>query len=366
VAVACSDGDASSQADVNPAPVGNGTLAPLPSALPPYLAFYANNGFPLFDDLGIENKIYSGKLNSIDASGDLCAKFKERGLVGHVAYQAFFSTTGTGGAEGVELGLDMPEALNTYFEDFKQLLQVIGECGVPVVYALEADPMSMAMNRARSNWDFDPTKFPARIHDSGHPDALASGAPDSFAGFCQVLEYLRDTYAPNVMLAPTIKVWASSGAARPDNEPADGWASDPGPKKDADFWLQTGVHWDLLTTNWAPQERSSYDVYRSWARFFAAVASEMGVRIFIWKTDIAEEHFLDAPADWTNNLPQYYFDDAQYLADLGYVMVGLAYGGQMKDEVPAPIACWLKEYDSGQSGNCDPHSGTLGKVMLPK
>jgi len=384
--VGCSDSDGGDKAGPAPTPISdgggggevspppstdNGSLPPLPDVLPRYLAFTVNNGFKLIDDLGVDNDIYfTSKIpRFIEPDGQLCALFRERHLLGIVDYQHFFATANVGGgAAGVEAALAEPTALYTYFEEFKESLKAIDACGVPVIYALEADPMSMAMNQAKREWDFDPTKFPARIHDSGHPDAIASGAPDSFAGFCKVLEYLRDVYAPGVLLAPTIKVWATSGAAQTKNEPEGGWATADGPKADANFWMRMGVHWDLLTTNWAPKERLSYDVYRSWARYFAAVASAMGTRVFIWKTDIQAEH-LDASipvSEWNYNLPQYYFDDAQYLADLGYVILAFGYGVQMSDSMSPAIGCWLQEYYGGKEGNCVPHSGTIGKVMLPE
>lgn len=349
-------------------------LAPLHDALPRHLAFTVEAGHGIFeaDDLDSGVYYYWRLLENLEPGGDLCTMLHERGMVGLVNYQFFWTAGGFSesmwGAEGVENLLSQPELVNNYFTTFKEHMQAVHACGAPVIFAMEPDPFSMAMNQARGHWGFDPTAFPAAVSATGHPDALASGAADSFAGFCKVLEYLRDTYAPEALLAPTIKVWASANLGGTDAEPEGGWFESDGPLEDANFWLDTGVQWDLVTTNYPSYDSgpTNYEEYRSRARYWAAVAQAMGTRAFIWRTFLAPEHTDSTVpvSEWENLAPRYWLDDAQYLADLGYVIIDLGHSIYYDD--PNIITrCWLNEYYSGQIGPCAPHTLTVGKAMLP-
>jgi hypothetical protein len=92
--------------------------------------------------------------------------------------------------------------MKAYYDDFKLLMQKCGAYGKPAIVHIEPDMWAyIQMTNA------DPTKYPAAVASSGHPDATS--LPNNIYGFAQMLVRLRDRYAPKTLLALHASTWAT-------------------------------------------------------------------------------------------------------------------------------------------------------------
>ena len=210
------------------------------------------------------------------------------------------------------------------------------------------------------------------IRESGFADALELDPPQNFAGFWQVIDHIREKYAPNVMLAPTIKTWGIG--IDPKAEPVGGWTENvEGLKKIIEYHQNYGVNWDALAFNYNPGKVHDDDSFKKIARFISTIANGMhtsksGIRVrpYIWKTKITSEHYNGTPEkDWKYDDISFEMRNIQFLADLGFAGLNLGYGNEISkpNKLPPLVACWLKEYFDGIEGTCEPHA-TVGVVNV--
>jgi hypothetical protein len=85
-------------------------------------------------------------------------------------------------------------------------MQKCGAFGKPVIVHVEPDLWAYLQNDRAGGTD-DAAHMSAAVASSGF--AEAAGLPNTAAGFARCLVKLRDTYAPNVLLAPHASGWAT-------------------------------------------------------------------------------------------------------------------------------------------------------------
>ncbi|HEX9364502.1 MAG TPA: hypothetical protein VGA47_12045 [Candidatus Dormibacteraeota bacterium] len=122
-------------------------------------------------------------------------------------YQLLQSTPSTGGNE-LERdynNLNNASTMSTYYASFKILMQKAGQYGGQVVVHVEPDLWGYMQQKAAGA---GATAVSAKVRSSGFAEAAAFS--DNLAGFSSALEYLRDTYAPNALLATHASMWSSS------------------------------------------------------------------------------------------------------------------------------------------------------------
>jgi len=271
---------------------------------------------------------------------------------------------------------DMPSQLMNsqniynYLSDFKEKMIKLSEAKGAVVFGFEPDPMATWMAIIRNEYNNDPNNIPAKLNDSGIPEVLELNPPQNFAGFWQVIDYIRKKYAPNVMLAPTVKVWGLPGNTA--NEPPEGWAGHPNVLLAAEQLENFGVNWDALAFNYNPGSVQEDSVYLKIARYVAEVAKEMDthsagkrVRPYFWKTKTLAQHYTLPESEWTVPDISFQMRHINYLVSIGYAGMNIGYGNQLieYDILPPLVKCWLEEYFNGEEGECEPHA-TLGPILL--
>src|ERR1051325_10268012 len=111
-------------------------------------------------------------------------------------YELLQSLPSVGGDEGTRdyNNLNNASTMNAYYVNFKLLTQKAGAYGKQVVVHVEPDFWGYMQHRAASA-----ASITASARSSGFAEAAAF--PHTLVGFASALKYLRDTYAPNALLA---------------------------------------------------------------------------------------------------------------------------------------------------------------------
>jgi len=108
------------------------------------------------------------------------------------------------GGEGNLGTLTNAGTMYNYFANWKLLMQKCAEGGGTVIVHHEPDFWGFVQSKNGDN----PTTTPATVASSGFPEA--AGYANNAAGFAQALVHMRDTLAPNVILAWHASNWATN------------------------------------------------------------------------------------------------------------------------------------------------------------
>ena len=122
-------------------------------------------------------------------------------------YQLLQSTPSTGSTELDRdyNNLNNAATMSSYYASFKVLMQKAAQYGGQVVIHVEPDFWGYMQQKAAGG---GATTVSASVRSSGFAEAAAF--PDNVTGFASALRYLRDTYAPNALLAMHASMWSSS------------------------------------------------------------------------------------------------------------------------------------------------------------
>ena len=100
--------------------------------------------------------------------------------------------------------LNSAATMNSYYTNFKLLMQRARQYGGQVVVHVEPDFWGYMQQQASGG---NASSIAAMVRSSGFPEASAFA--DNLVGFASELKYLRDTYAPNALLAMHASMWSS-------------------------------------------------------------------------------------------------------------------------------------------------------------
>jgi len=122
-------------------------------------------------------------------------------------YELLQSLPSTGSNEGDRdfNNLNNASTMNAYYADFKLLMQKAGGYGGLVVVHVEPDFWGYMQQRAAGA---GAGAITAKVQSSNFTEV--SAYPDTLVGFSSALKHLRDTYAPNVLLAMHASMWSSN------------------------------------------------------------------------------------------------------------------------------------------------------------
>ncbi|HUS15009.1 MAG TPA: S-layer homology domain-containing protein [Chloroflexia bacterium] len=311
----------------NPPAVPASPLGPLPAGLPSTfwlgvsssptdLAWMTGSGVPW----SARYQYLSGGVNTGNGwagwntpAGQFASYYMEASADAHIIpvftyYQLLQSAPGTGGSEA-EIdynNVNDPATMAAYYADFRLLLQKAAAFGQPVVVQVEPDFWGYMQGRVADTTN-SAASVPAAVAASGFP--AVAGYPNTVQGFAQALLHLRDSTAPNVILAIHASAWAWGGddigishdptldpnavgqtvgafllTAGISGNPAgtSAWdlvMSDPSDRDAA--WYQLvrgdgGAHWWDLGNNSFP----NFDRYRL---YLAALNATTGRRLVLWQ-----------------------------------------------------------------------------------
>jgi hypothetical protein len=274
-----------------------------------------------------------------------------------------------------------------YFKTFKQTLKKLSNAKGNIVLNLEPEFMPYLMGDVLKHHKGDITNIKLDLSKLQDSKLVSITPPNNLSGFWQILEALRDKYAPNVMLAPTVKNY--NLGTNPANEPDGGWdVSSKKVQKLANYFNSFNLNWDALAFSFKDKQQKSKnknkkhknksstikidkeEKFKRYARFISAVSklvknekTNKRVRPYIWKASINAQHF-DKFQNWKDKTLYYEFKNIDYLAQLGFSGINLiAEKNATKDKTKIPdiINCWLEEYFNAEDKECEVDA-TIGLV----
>lgn len=232
----------------------------------------------------------------------------------------------------------------SYYSDFKLLMKLLAGYSGPVIVHVEPDFWGIMHSKANN-----PNDLSAAVTSSGFPDI--AGYPNTVAGFAQALIHLRNTYAPNVLLAYHVSLWGpgfdvgSDPFAIDTIARADAWA---------DFFKASGPGWDLIFTDFLDGDAAYYQLVRGgrsrwWdptnttfpnfkrtADYLQELNRQTGKRIVLWQIPVGNtimRSMNNSNGHYQDNRVQYFLDSpyaniAQY-ANAG--VIGILFGTGIRD-----------------------------------
>jgi hypothetical protein len=280
-------------------------------------------------------------------------------------YMLLQSNPATGGNEAAKdlSNLRNVSTMTAYWADVKLFLQkaAAGAGGEPVVLHVEPDLWGYIEQASAGNTGAD---VPAAVASTGNADL--AGLPNTAAGFARAFVKLRDTYAPNVLLAYHLSAWGTMTdlhSSQTTDAETDALAA-----KASAFYASLGAGFDLAFTDIADRDAGFYRVVQgdggaAWwnasdfprfARFIAGFTAATGKRMIVWQIPMGNTVMRATNDTWghyADNRPEWFLADTAdgHLAswrDAG--VIGLLFGGgaggttcacdAMGDEVTNPAA----------------------------
>jgi hypothetical protein len=155
-------------------------------------------------------------------------------------YELLQSVPSTGSSESDRdfSNLNTAATMNSYYANFKLLMQKAGAYGKQVVVHVEPDFWGYMQQRAAGG---DATSITAMVKSSSFTEAAAY--PDNLVGFAAELKYLRDNYAPNAVLAMHASMWSSGVDVASTTDPS---VNAPGEADKTAAFLNSAGMWDLV------------------------------------------------------------------------------------------------------------------------
>jgi hypothetical protein len=246
-------------------------------------------------------------------------------------YQLLQSNPHSGSGESAQdfSNLNNPSTMAAYFADFKLLMQKCGAFGKRVIVHVEPDLWAYLQNDRAGGTD-NAANVSAAVASSGF--AEAAGLPNSAAGFARCLAKLRDTYAPNVLLAHHASGWATGVDLGSDTRANIDVAAHA--RRVANFLNSLGAGWELFFYDPLDRDAGFYEfVYgdggaRWWnesdsptsfpnfariRQWLAALCQYQNRRCFLWQVPVGNYYYSTC-----NNTDGHYEDNrAQYFLE-GY------------------------------------------------
>jgi len=240
-----------------------------------------------------------------------------------VRYAGPNSTSAT--LENIQYALNNnPSGLYDYFEEYKERLLEYSVTSKPVAFILDPDQMNIMGKHIVNDLNGDATLFSAKLQRTGHPDVLEAGVPDNFAGYCQVLAYMRDKYAPGIMLGPVAKI--HEGAIENDKYSAAQYSDAEREQEISDFvqaWSSCGITWDALFVNWANFTLTLKDngSFENIVKLHGGIAQGLGTRAINWRIEINTRDLETGSKElinYKNNAVHFVMRDPQFMWDNGF------------------------------------------------
>ncbi len=229
--------------------------------------------------------------------------------------------------------LATPSYMNAYFSSFKLMLQKAGAFSSPVIVHIEPDMWSF-MQQQRSQ---DPTTITVSVASSGFSGV--GGFANNASGLAKALVALRNTYAPNVLLAWDNCMWAVnydptcysgcwSSAATYGS-----WV--------AKFYQKLAAKFDLIFFNSSDRD-SGYKVtvlgqpstqawwndtaFSNFQQYIASIYQATGLKSMLWQTPIGNTLYRavnDTKYHYQDNRAEYFLQSGNRQNITNFVSAGV-------------------------------------------
>ncbi|MGE0307713.1 MAG: hypothetical protein AB7Q27_18360 [Acidimicrobiia bacterium] len=234
--------------------------------------------------------------------------------------------------DAVEKNLRNADTMKAYLLDLELLFKRVAS-DEPVVVHMEPDLWGFMQQKAKGN---DPTKIEVQVGSTGI--AELAGLPDNAAGFAQAIVKLRDAYAPNVMLAYHVSIWATGTDIARSNS-SDGDIAEIGADI-ATFYQATGANFDLAFIDIADRDAAFKEVhygdkgawmddadYERIVKLVRVFTSETALPVVIWQIPFGNKVMRSLDGSWNHyqdNKVEWFLGDKraehlQALVDAGVV-----------------------------------------------
>jgi len=232
--------------------------------------------------------------------------------------------------------LNNASTMSAYFADWKLLMQKCGAFGGTTIVHVEPDLWGYLQVQSGAN----PTAFSVAVASSGF--AEVAGFANNVRGLAQALVALRNTYAPNALLAWHASAWATgvdliANSGDPNTlgsqtaafyaaltAPFDLLFVDPS-DRDAGFYQYVvgdgGAHW------W---DDADFTRFRDW---IAALTSATGKKVMLWQIPMGNTLYRSCSNMWghyQDNRAEYFLGAGGTAHISAYVSagaIGLLFGG---------------------------------------
>jgi hypothetical protein len=272
---------------------------------------------------------------------------QHNGYLPTFVYYMLLQSNGPNG-DGSEQGKDLahlgdPGVMKAYFADWTQLMRDIGAYSKPALVIVEPDLWGY-IEQAAADHQNDAASVRASVASSGNADL--TGYPDNAAGFARALLHLRDTYAPNALLALHVSMWGTgTDLGRDTNTSLDVRTL---ARRQASFLATVGLlaangasTFDLLSIDIADRDSGETGVwwdptnkapnsFNRFLRYAAALAGETERRLVLWQVPIGNQVYDtedNTQGHFQDNKAQYILSHIADFARAGVVMTLFGAGG---------------------------------------
>ncbi|MBU6389252.1 hypothetical protein KGQ71_01930 [Patescibacteria group bacterium] len=227
---------------------------------------------------------------------------------------------GMGEADGDLANVQNISTMQAYYNDLKTFFQKAGAfSGHPVVLQMEPDFWGFMQQKGGDN----AAAISAQVSSTGMPEL--AGLPNTIPGFAQAIIKLRDTYAPNVILAYHLSVWGTGNDplySKPDNATLLTLAT-----RSANYYKSLNANFDIVFTDQTDRD-AAFKQYiygdggKSWfsdadydrsAYYLSNFVQQTGKRIVIWQIPLGNTIMQAENNTWNHfqdNHAQYFLDDS--------------------------------------------------------
>ena len=231
--------------------------------------------------------------------------------------------------------LNNPATMNAYYANFALLMQKAKAYGQLVVVHIEPDLFGYMEQKAAGG---DASRVSASVASSGYPGF--STLPNTFQGFCWGLLMLRDSIAPNAVLAVHASTWASGVDIGWNTDPSFNMAADA--DKVAAFLASAGVAanshastFDLVfndvadhdagfTGHWWDRNDSTLPDFAQWLTWMTELHARTGLPLVEWQVPVGNQYFRtmnQTAGHYQDNRAEYFLSHTSALQAAGIIAV---------------------------------------------
>ena len=224
-----------------------------------------------------------------------------------------------GEADGDLANLRNASTMASYYADLKLVFQRAGAENVTVIVHVEPDLWGYMQSRHGD----DASAVPVMVDGSGVADL--AGLPDNASGFARAIVRLRDTYAPNVLLAYSLSYWGTRIDplySKPSDAQIDALAG-----RSATFYASLNASFDLAFAEFSDRDAAlktsqNGDGGASWwypadfarnVRYLGRFSALTQKRIVMWQIPLGNtrmramnntwDHYQDDKVEWLFDEP---------------------------------------------------------------
>ena len=259
-------------------------------------------------------------------------------------YQLLQSLPSTGASELDRdySNLNNASTMSSYYSSFKILMQKAGAYGRQVVVHVEPDFWGYMQQKAEGG---AASSVSARVRSSGFAEAAAF--PDNLVGFASELKYLRDTYAPDALLAVHASMWSSSIDIASNTSPNVNPTAEA--DKTAAFLNSTGTWdavfndvddhnaawWELAScgsppcvnqyfTHWWDPSNVKFPNFARYLTWVGELHNRTALPQVVWQVPMGNQYFLtmnNTCGHFQDNVAPYFIKHADQLFNAGLIAV---------------------------------------------